>query len=96
MMKQVKVKIYGRVQGVFYRACTQEKAAALGVVGWVRNCDDGTVEALFQAEPERLKEMITWCHQGSPDAGVDQAAAATEVVLAAYRSAAVGEPVQPG
>jgi acylphosphatase len=60
------VLISGRVQGVFFRASTCEQANRLGLQGWVRNLPDGRVEALFEGEEERLKEMLGWCHQGPP------------------------------
>ena len=58
------VIISGRVQGVFYRASAKEKAEELGLTGWVRNKSDGTVEACFEGEENKVKDMIKWCHQG--------------------------------
>ncbi|OYT27502.1 MAG: acylphosphatase [Candidatus Altiarchaeales archaeon ex4484_96] len=58
------VIVSGRVQGVFYRANTRDKARELGLTGWVRNTSDGRVEAVFQGEKEKLKQMIKWCHRG--------------------------------
>ncbi len=58
------VFISGRVQGVFYRASTRDKAVELGLSGWVRNLPDGRVEALFQGDEEKVKEMIAWCERG--------------------------------
>ncbi|OYT53367.1 MAG: acylphosphatase [Candidatus Altiarchaeales archaeon ex4484_2] len=57
------VYVSGRVQGVFYRASTRDKARELGLRGWVRNLPDGRVEALFQGEKDRVEEMIDWCHR---------------------------------
>jgi acylphosphatase len=65
-MKTVHVMIHGRVQGVWFRATTKKHATKLGLVGWVRNTDDGRVEAVFQGENAVVDEMIEWCHQGSP------------------------------
>jgi len=56
--------IDGRVQGVFYRASTYEKAQQLGVKGWVRNLSDGRVEALVQGSEEQIEEMVDWFWQG--------------------------------
>lgn len=71
MVKQAKLKIFGRVQGVFFRDYAQEKARELGLTGWVCNMPDGTVEALVQGEEESIEKMIQWCHEGSPSAKID-------------------------
>ena len=65
-MKNVHVKISGRVQGVWYRASTKQKAESLGIKGWVRNTDEGCVEAVFEGEDEIVDEMISWCRRGPP------------------------------
>ena len=70
-MISVEVKILGIVQGVFYRASTQNKANELNLSGWVRNCDDGSVEALFQGNKEQVDEIIEWCKIGPDRAVVD-------------------------
>jgi acylphosphatase len=64
------VMIEGRVQGVFFRHHTQEMAFKLRVKGWVRNRRDGTVEAVFEGDMERVNEIIEWCHHGPPAAKV--------------------------
>ena len=64
------VIISGRVQGVFFRAETQQEAIRLGVCGWVRNRADGTVEAVFEGDARSVEKAIEWCHQGSPMARV--------------------------
>ena len=63
--------ISGRVQGVFFRSSTQDKAASLGLSGWVRNTSDGNVEAVFEGEEAVVEEMISWCHKGPSPASVD-------------------------
>jgi acylphosphatase len=64
------VLISGRVQGVWYRASTKQQAERLGVTGWVKNTPDGRVEAVFYGDEKKIKEMISWCHQGPPNAAV--------------------------
>jgi acylphosphatase len=57
-MIAVHVRVSGRVQGVFYRAFTRERAKALGVNGWVRNVPGGGVEALLEGERKNVGEML--------------------------------------
>lgn len=57
-----KIIISGKVQGVFYRQSTKEKAVDLNITGYVKNLSDGRVEII--AEGERVKELIEWCWQG--------------------------------
>jgi acylphosphatase len=68
--KRAHVYVSGRVQGVFYRANTREQARSLGLSGWVRNLSDGRVEAIFEGPESDIREMIEWCHDGSPAANV--------------------------
>ena len=72
--------ISGVVQGVSYRASTQEQARQRGVVGWVRNLQDGRVEAVLQGPKEKVDDLIRWCHQGPPAAKVDKVGVAWEKV----------------
>jgi acylphosphatase len=62
--------VHGQVQGVFFRDSTRERAQALGVAGWVRNCSDGSVEAVFEGDPEAVEQMLEFCRGGPPDAEV--------------------------
>jgi acylphosphatase len=66
MKINIHVVISGRVQGVWFRASTKQKADQLGLKGWVKNTSDGKVEAVFEGEESIVKEMIKWCHQGPP------------------------------
>ena len=66
--------ISGRVQGVFFRASTQEAAAECGVTGWVRNKSDGTVEAMFEGEEDQVYSILEWCKKGSPSSEVEHVA----------------------
>ncbi len=69
-MKAVKVRIHGRVQGVWYRASTRAEAERLGLRGWVRNRSDGSVEALLQGDAGTIDDMVAWCRSGPPAASV--------------------------
>jgi acylphosphatase len=62
----VHVIVRGQVQGVFFRAEARDRAASLGLGGWVRNNPDGTVEAVFEGEDERVESILEWCRRG-PD-----------------------------
>ncbi|MGH8700683.1 MAG: acylphosphatase, partial [Burkholderiales bacterium] len=62
--------ITGRVQGVGFRFYMQRKARELGLTGWVRNCRNGSVEAVIQGAPEALETMIAWARRGPPSAVV--------------------------
>jgi acylphosphatase len=66
------VTIAGRVQGVNFRAATRDQARAAGVEGWVRNLDDGRVEAVFEGTRAAVQDMVTWCYSGPSYARVDQ------------------------
>ncbi|RQG89949.1 acylphosphatase [Natrarchaeobius halalkaliphilus] len=65
------VFISGTVQGVFYRATTRDTARDHGIDGWVRNLDDGRVEAVFEGPGDAVESMVEWCHEGSQAAIVD-------------------------
>ena len=54
--------ISGRVQGVFFRMETKRAANGLGVFGWVKNQPDGTVEAVFEGDRDRVDAIVDWCH----------------------------------
>ena len=66
------VYVSGQVQGVFFRESARERAERLGLAGWVKNLPDGRVEALFEGEPEKVREMIRWCEEGPPHATVEE------------------------
>ena len=73
MTEKVRLHLFisGRVQNVFFRAETQEKAQELGVRGWVRNLPDGRVEAVFEGEKDKVEKMLDWAKKGPPSARVD-------------------------
>lgn len=70
----IRVRIYGRVQGVWYRGWTAERAKSLGLTGWVRNRRDGSVEALFFGKRSAIDEMLQACGSGPAQARVDDIA----------------------
>jgi len=72
MIKSVHLKIYGIVQGVFFRKFTKQKADELDIKGWVRNADDGSVEIKAEATAETLDLFIEWCHNGPQRAVVNK------------------------
>ena len=69
--------VSGRVQGVYYRASCRDRAAALELVGWVRNRADGTVELEAQGYREAVNKLLGWCRQGPPAARVSNVDAET-------------------
>ena len=73
-----RVRICGKVQGVFFRAETLRKAQSLGLVGWVRNLKDGSVEALIEGEDEAVRAMLAWCWKGSPFSRVEEVTVSEE------------------
>ena len=72
MKKSVHIKISGKVQGVFFRQSTKEKADELGITGWVRNCGDGSVELEANGKESAMKKFIEWCHHGPERAVVSK------------------------
>ncbi len=64
------VRITGKVQGVWYRESTRKEAERHGLDGWVRNREDGSVEAFFDGPDEAVDRMLDWCHEGPPGAEV--------------------------
>ncbi|KAL4517351.1 hypothetical protein Ndes2526B_g00572 [Nannochloris sp. 'desiccata'] len=66
-------EVEGRVQGVFFRACTEKKAKELGLVGWVMNTPQGTVKGVCQSEDKNsLDQMMYWLStEGSPSSRID-------------------------
>jgi len=67
---RVRLKIAGRVQGVYFRASALQQAQKLGLTGWVMNCPDGSVEAIAEGARVNLEELIVWCRLGPSDARV--------------------------
>ena len=66
-----RVVVHGRVQGVFFRDTTEREARGRGVGGWVRNRDDGAVEAVFEGSPEDVGALVEFCESGPRGAEVE-------------------------
>lgn len=66
-----RIHVKGKVQGVWFRAWTIEQATELGLDGWVRNRNDGSVEAVAVGAAGKVEELIARCRQGSPASRVD-------------------------
>ncbi len=64
------IRVEGEVQGVFFRASTQETAQNLGVTGWVRNEPDGSVHIEAEAAESVIEDFLQWCRQGPARAQV--------------------------
>lgn len=71
-VRRVRLRIIGRVQGVGFRYSALEAARRIGVCGWVRNCDDGAVEAVAEGEQAAIAQFVRWCHRGPAGARVTQ------------------------
>jgi acylphosphatase len=64
MKARAHVFITGIVQGVLFRESARKEAISRGVAGWIRNLDDGQVEAVFEGEKDRVNEVVMWCYTG--------------------------------
>jgi acylphosphatase len=69
---RVRLKITGRVQGVYFRASAMQEARGLRLTGWVMHCPDSTVEIVAEGEKDQLKKLIDWCRGGPPGAQVKE------------------------
>ena len=78
MGSQARVVFHGRVQGVWFRAFTSEQAKAAQLTGWVRNLANGSVEALFAGDKDKIGDVIEKCRQGPPSALVEKTDVAWE------------------
>ena len=73
-----RVVVHGFVQGVFFRDTVRRHAVGAGVAGWVRNNRDGTVEAVFEGDPNAVERLVEICRRGPSGARVDQVDVLTE------------------
>jgi acylphosphatase len=69
---RVHVQARGRVQGVFFRGEASARAESLGITGWIRNAEDGSVEAVFEGERDQVESMVDWCRRGPAGARVEE------------------------
>jgi acylphosphatase len=67
-----RVVVHGNVQGVFFRDSTENEARSKGVAGWVRNRDDGTVEAVFEGDSDAVDALVEFTKSGPSHADVDR------------------------
>lgn len=67
---RVHIFVSGKVQGVYYRQNTAQKAQELGIRGWIRNLSDGRVESVMEGDKVNIGKILDWCKQGPADANV--------------------------
>jgi len=63
-MKNYRIRVYGKVQGIFFRANTLKVATDLGITGWVKNESDGSVQIAAEGREEQLAQLLSWCEKG--------------------------------
>ena len=71
-MKTLHLHIYGRVQGVWFRESMRQEAERLDIADWVKNCAEGSVEAVIAGDEAAVSAMLDWCHTGPPKARVEK------------------------
>ena len=92
MAERAHLFVSGRVQGVGYRASTHWAARRIGgLTGWVRNLDDGRVEAVVEGPREKIDDLIEWCRQGPPAARVSDVAVTWEPATGEFAAFEVAE-----
>lgn len=81
---RLQAQVYGYVQGVNFRWYTRRNATRLGLKGYVRNCEDGTVEVVAEGEQDALQELLDWLHRGPSLARVEKVEAEWEEATGEY------------
>ena len=71
-MQAKRIKVTGIVQGVYFRASTQEQAKQLGIKGWCKNEPDGSVLIIAEGSEEELNALVEWCHKGPSNASLEK------------------------
>jgi acylphosphatase len=66
-----RVVVHGHVQGVFFRETARRRALSAGLAGWIRNVPNGTVEAVFEGEPDAVERLVDFCREGPRGARVE-------------------------
>ena len=69
--QRVRVFVKGKVQGVFFRQALKVKAKQNDIFGWVKNLDDGRVEAVLEGNEENVNTLVEWCHGGPANTRVE-------------------------
>lgn len=69
-MTRRRVVVGGRVQGVFFRDTVRQRAEAAGIAGWITNCSDGRVEAVFEGDRDAVEQLVEFCRRGPSRAEV--------------------------
>ena len=65
MRRRVEIRVFGKVQGVFFRNEAKDIADSFGLFGWIKNEGDGSVKIVAEGDEEKLKELVEWCRSGS-------------------------------
>lgn len=89
MVKRIQAIISGAVQGVFFRSYTRQRAQSLNLTGWVANLHDGTVKVVAEGPENKLKELIRFLHDGSPQALVENVDVSWEEARLQYKDFSV-------
>jgi acylphosphatase len=82
---RARLRIRGRVQGVFYRASARNRARQLGLTGHAENLDDGSVEIVAEGDEAKIDEFIAWCRVGPPGARVSDLEVRREPATGEFR-----------
>ena len=90
-MAKIRVHVFvaGKVQGVYFRQNTMQTAKQHGTTGWVRNLDDGRVEAVIEGDENSVRKVVEWCHQGPPASKVDAVDAKYERYMGEFSDFAI-------
>jgi acylphosphatase len=91
---RLRIVVSGRVQGVFFRGTAAEQARALGLTGYARNLDDGTVEIVAEGSRRALEVLAAWAHRGpgSRRSGWNGASRLTNLASSEYAEGCASDP----